>query len=360
MAVPAQTFWKGLRGGICAHAWIFPGKAVVTSHNTHANVTLLGYQPLGKKTKWCHLKLVKTKSRCDHRLKTVQIGQHWEREANTKSAAHQITPWVTTGREKWGFVTALHGVSPCPIGRGEVTSPTYWWPTVPVTCIFSWLQAAPISQSSHWERPLLWLRVVRAEGFKRWQMMKMEKVGRNWAESLADVRCCISRWPMPGFSGKGLRYGNTIPVFPHRTVLFFFSIYWILRISSFHVKTHELYCKRLEIKHSHAKRYSLKCLVYSWFHLPDAFPDITVPSPVTLVCVRGPFLSMSCSARSSSTSCWIWRKRRVLRNRGTCCQKRGGLSDCLNSHWTEEQGGPMYPSNLQIARNMLKLNFEMS
>lgn len=40
--------------------------------------------------------------------------------------------------------------------------------------------------------------------------------------------------------------------------------------------------------------------------------------------------------------------------------KRRGLPDCLNSHWTKEQGGPVYPSNLQTARSAPKLSFEMS
>ena len=100
-----------------------------------------------------------------------------------------------------------------------------------------------------------------------------------------------------------------------------FPIYWSFHRSSFLLKTHELYCKRLEIKHSHAKQYSLTCSVCSWFPLPDAFPDITVPWSVMFY-VRWPFLSLSCSARSTSTSCWIWRKRRVLRNREMGCQKR--------------------------------------
>lgn len=99
-------------------------------------------------------------------------------------------------------------------------------------------------------------------------------------------------------------------------------IYWILHKSFFLVKTHELSSKRLEIKLSHAKPYSLEWLVYSHFDLPDALSDTSVPSPVTWFCVRGSFLSMCCFERSRSTSCWIWSKRRVLRNRETCCQKR--------------------------------------
>lgn len=208
------------------------------------------------------------------------------------------------------------------IGREEVTYLAHHPLSLSPVSSPSWLKAAPISQISHWERALFWLWDVRAEGFKLWQMMKMEKTGRNQADSPADVWCCISCWPRLGFSGKGPYYGNTIPIFTHRTLVVFFLIYWVLHRSSFLVRIHELYCKRLEIKHGHAKRYSLKCLAYSWFHLSHAFPDITVLSPVTLVCVRGSFLSMSCSERSSSTSCWIWRKRRVLRNKETCCQKR--------------------------------------
>lgn len=232
--------------------------------------------------------------------------------------------WDTTGRGKWGFNAPICVVSPCPIGRGQVASPTRY--PCHLHLLLSWVQAAPVSQSSHWGRARLWLRVVRAEGFKRWPMMKTERAGRKRAESLADV-CGVAfhAHPSLAFLGKAHIMETRFQFFLTGLwvwVWFFLLIYWILHRSSFLVKPRELSCRRLKIKHSHAKGYSLKCPDYSWFYLPDAFPDITVPSPVTSFCVRGPSLSMSCSASSSLTSCRTWRKRRVLRNRETCCQKR--------------------------------------
>lgn len=141
-------------------------------------------------------------------------------------------------------------LSPCPTSRGEVTSPT--GPSGHDASLgpsSSSLQAAPVSQSSHPARAWLWFQVARAEGFKWWQMMEMGKAGRNRADSFTDVWCCISWWPMPGFSGKGLYYGSTIPGFPQGLCVVFL-IYWILH-SSFTVKIHELYCKGLEIRYSH-------------------------------------------------------------------------------------------------------------
>lgn len=53
-----------------------------------------------------------------------------------------------------------------------------------------------------------------------------------------------------------------------------------------------------------------------------------------------------------------WEIRRRVARKGALAKRR--LPDCLNSHWTKKLGGPMYPSNLQIAWNMPKPSFEMS
>lgn len=253
MAAPAQTFWEGLRRGHRTHVSLSQGRAVVTSN--HHLSPCSPTSPWGK-SKRCHLRLMRTINPCptgwrsSRQVSIENLGYFRE----TPQCLHWVTPWIAAGRGKWGFIPAAHMVSPCSIGRGEVEEviSTHHPPSLsPVSS--SRLQAAPVSQSPCWGRAGLWLRVVIMEGFKLWQMMKMEKVElemerRNRADSLADVWCCISRWPMPGFSGKGLYYGNSIPVFPLRPVAFglgFFLIYWILHERAFLIYTKVLSLLRL-------------------------------------------------------------------------------------------------------------------
>lgn len=163
-----------------------------------------------EKAKWCHLKVVKTMSQYHHCLKTIRC---WQPEAlpwDINSSAQQLHYWK--GKMRLHYM-CVHGFNLPYKQRGGDFSHSA--STIPVTCVFpSRLQTAPVSQSAHWERPWLWLWVVRAESFKQQQVMKMEKAEKYRLDSLADVWCCISRWPKPSFSGKGPWYGSTIPVFP--------------------------------------------------------------------------------------------------------------------------------------------------
>lgn len=82
MAVPAQTFWKGLQRGV--HTLLHSSRLKQWSCQimpVPQRCHLAWLPALGKKIKWCHLKLVKTMSQCHRWLKSIKIGQCLEPEA---------------------------------------------------------------------------------------------------------------------------------------------------------------------------------------------------------------------------------------------------------------------------------------
>lgn len=194
----------------------------------------------------------------------------------------------------------------------------------------------------------------------------MEKAGRDWADSLADGWCCISCWPMPGFSGKGICYGNTIPVFPHRTV-----DWWFFQFTEFCTEVLSLLrlmsCTAKDWKYNTAMQSDIAWS--AWFVPGFIFQmlSLTLQFPLQWRCFVSEGLSFPWAVLRDPIQHPVesggkeesWEIGRRVARKGALAKRRG-LPDCLNSHWTEEQGGPMYLSNLQIARNTPKLSFEMS
>lgn len=163
------------------------------------------------KIKWCHLKLLKP-------WVSATTGWWPLRQIDVQSLRHCQENTDHIPRYDWkgkirDHYSQMHAFT-LPTDRGDVISPT-----TPVSPS-SWLQAAQLLKTP----TELQLQVAGAEDFKWWQMMEMEKAGKNQADSLTDVWCFISCWLMFSFPGKGPCYGSASPAFPQGLCCWVFNL----------------------------------------------------------------------------------------------------------------------------------------